>query len=274
MPIQKIISGGQTGADRAALDAAIQIGLSHGGWVPKGRMAEDGRVPAKYNLKEMPTKSYPKCTEQNIVDSDGTVIISHGPLTGGSKHTQDLANGHKLPCLHIDVHQIPQVLAATKINEWVIEHDIEVLNVAGSRASGDPEIYEDTWHIIEGAILLSIVAEDPEKYIQDYTSQKHPGKLPVPPKTVDDAVYQLVGRMTLKDRVTIAKMGMDDMVQLHRSMGRYIIDTFRLPHNDELMASCRSIATELVIDEDHAAVVILGALRRELYQSHRSRVVQ
>ena len=168
MTIQKIISGAQTGADRAALDAAIQVGLSHGGSVSKGRMAEDGRIPVKYNLKEMPTKSYPKRTEQNVIDSDGTVTISHGPLTGGSKLTQNLARRRKKPCLHIDIHKIPQFLAATKINKWVIEHDIETLNVAGSRASGDPEIYRDTKFIIEGALLLSIMAEDPRKHIQDY----------------------------------------------------------------------------------------------------------
>ena len=80
--IDKIISGGQTGADRAALDVAIELGIPHGGWVPKGRKTEAGRLPAKYQLKEMPTDSYPERTEQNVLDSDGTLIISHGSLTG------------------------------------------------------------------------------------------------------------------------------------------------------------------------------------------------
>ena len=103
--IKKIISGGQTGADRAALDAAIESGFEHGGWAPKGMKAEDGRIPDKYNLKEMPTSSYPKRTEQNIVDSDGTIIVSHGPLTGGSLLTQNLAIDHHKPCKHIDLSQ-------------------------------------------------------------------------------------------------------------------------------------------------------------------------
>ena len=71
--IQKIISGGQTGADQAALDAAIKLGISHGGWIPKGRITEDGPLLDKYKLQEMPTDSYPARTEQNVIDSDGTV---------------------------------------------------------------------------------------------------------------------------------------------------------------------------------------------------------
>jgi len=83
--IQKIISGSQTGADQAALDAAIKLGIPHGGWITKGRLTEDGPLHDKYNLKEMPTDSYPKRTEQNVMESHGTVIITYGPLTGGSK---------------------------------------------------------------------------------------------------------------------------------------------------------------------------------------------
>jgi len=85
--LQKIISGGQTGADRAALDFAIGFDIPHGGWIPKGRKTEDGVLPDKYKLKEMPTASYPKRTEKNVLDSDGTLILSHGKLTGGSALT-------------------------------------------------------------------------------------------------------------------------------------------------------------------------------------------
>jgi hypothetical protein len=80
--IKKIISGGQTGADRAALDVALKFDIPHGGWIPKGRKAEDGPLPEQYQLQEMPTASYPKRTEQNVIDSDGTLIISRGKLTG------------------------------------------------------------------------------------------------------------------------------------------------------------------------------------------------
>ena len=101
--LKKIISGGQTGADRAALDFAIKMEIPHGGWVPKGRLAEDGPLPSKYNLKEMRTKIYARRTEKNVVDSDGTLIVSHGRLTGGSEYTMDMAILHEKPWLHIDL---------------------------------------------------------------------------------------------------------------------------------------------------------------------------
>jgi len=274
MALRKIVSGGQTGADRGALDAAIEVGLPHGGWVPKGRLAEDGRIPDTYSLQEMPTDSYPARTEQNVKDSDGTTIISHGSLAGGSKLTQDLARKHKRPCLHIDINRTPQFLAATKINEWVTENRIEVLNVAGSRASEDPRIYDDTRHVMESAMLLGMVATDPRGYVRESAGGETFGGLPVPPGTVDEAVDRLIGRMTVKDRVTIANMGIDELVALHRSLGRYIRDTFRLPHNRELMASCRFVSAEPITDEDEAVSVIIGALRRELYETHRLRVVE
>ena len=151
--IKRIISGGQTGADQAALDAAIKYSFPYGGWIPKGRKTEDGILPDKYKLKEMPTDSYEKRTEQNVIDSDGTVIISHGKLTGGSKLTQELAEKHNRPCLHVDLNETPAFIAVSKINSWIIGNEIEVLNVAGPRAGKNPKIYDDTRYIIEGVIL-------------------------------------------------------------------------------------------------------------------------
>ena len=83
--LQKIISGGQAGADRAALDVVIEFDIPHGGWIPKGRKTEDGVLPDKYQLQEMCTASHPKRTEQNVIDSDGNLTLSHGKLTDGSK---------------------------------------------------------------------------------------------------------------------------------------------------------------------------------------------
>jgi hypothetical protein len=105
--IKKIISGGQTGADRAALDVAIKLGISYGGWIPKGRLTEEGFLPEKYQLQEMPTESYPGRTEQNVIDSDGTLIIPHGPLTGGSAYTRKMAMKHAKPWFHIDLNKTP-----------------------------------------------------------------------------------------------------------------------------------------------------------------------
>lgn len=151
--IKKIISGGQTGADRAALDVAIELGIPHGGWIPKGRRTERGPLPSKYRLREMPTDSYPKRTERNVADSDGTLIISHGELMGGSARTRELAMKHGKPWLHIDLDSI-DVDPVHVIRGWIGMSGIKTLNVAGSRSSKDPGIYAAT-----KKLLMAVLAQ-------------------------------------------------------------------------------------------------------------------
>ena len=152
MNIKKIISGSQTGADRAALDAAIKMGVDHGGWIPKGRKTEDGVLPDKYQIQEMPTTSYPKRTEKNILDSDGTLILSYGKLTGGSALTRKLAKKHSKPWVHVDLDKLPLPDAVGIVKTWIVQYNIEVLNVAGPRASKSPSIYDETVKILERVI--------------------------------------------------------------------------------------------------------------------------
>ena len=147
--IDKIISGGQTGADRAALDFAIANGIPYGGWLPKGRKTEDGTLDLKYHLQEMPTTDYPKRTEGNVLDADGTVIVSHGFLTGGSALTAEFAKKHKKPWIHIDLNELAIKEAAQRLDSWLTSHEIKVLNVAGPRARKDPAIYEATLRLLE-----------------------------------------------------------------------------------------------------------------------------
>ncbi|MGD0235215.1 MAG: putative molybdenum carrier protein [Syntrophorhabdales bacterium] len=147
--IKKIISGGQTGADRAALDFAIKHKIPHGGWVPKGRKAEDGPLPERYQLKEMLTESYLARTEQNVIDADGTLIISHGRLTGGPAYTAEMARKHGRPWLHLDMDKTTVDEAARRLREWIADNSISVLNVAGPRQSRDPAIYDVTMRVLE-----------------------------------------------------------------------------------------------------------------------------
>ena len=150
--LTKIISGGQTGADQAALDVAIKHGIPHGGWIPKGRKTEDGILPEKYHLQEMPTASYPKRTEKNILDSDGTLIFSRGKLTGGSALTRKLAKQHGRPWLHIDLEKVEETEAVQIIAGWIDKNGIQVLNVAGPRASKDPGIHDIVMQILENVL--------------------------------------------------------------------------------------------------------------------------
>lgn len=138
----KIISGGQTGADQAALDAAMALDIEYGGWLPKGRKTENGPLPAIYRLKELSSHSYRDRTERNVIDSDGTLICSFGPLTGGSALTAAFAVKHDRPCLHIDFEQLSQDRGVAAIEGWLRSHTLQILNVAGPRASSEPRIYQ------------------------------------------------------------------------------------------------------------------------------------
>ena len=151
--IIKIISGGQTGADRATLDFAIDNNIPHGGWIPKGRITEGGQLPEQYHLQEMETTSYDKRTEQNVIDSDGTVIVSHGNLTGGSALTRTFTIKHHKPRLHLDMNKTTITEAAGSLNNWIEKGKIKILNVAGPRASKDNKIYQVTRDILEAAFI-------------------------------------------------------------------------------------------------------------------------
>ena len=136
---EKIISGGQTGVDRAALDVALELGIPCGGWCPKRRRAEDGSIPKRYHLKETASTSYPVRTEMNVSDSDGTLILTWGRLTGGTATTLKLAKKFKKPYLVIDLSKRgePRI-----VEEWGGQNGIRVLNVAGPRESKAPGIYD------------------------------------------------------------------------------------------------------------------------------------
>lgn len=164
--IKKIISGGQTGADRAALDLAIRVGIPHGGWIPRGRKTEAGSLPLRYQLQEMLSSRYVDRTEQNVIDSDGTLIFSHGPLAGGSALTRRLAKRHGKPWLHLDLHRMTAMKAAYAVVEWLDEDKVEVLNVAGPRASRDPQIYDDVKAVLEVVVKL-LEIEEPRNGGQD-----------------------------------------------------------------------------------------------------------
>ena len=137
--IEKIVSGAQTGVDRAALDVALKLGISSGGWCPKGRRAEDGPIDKRYPLKETSSEDYSLRTKQNVRDSDGTLILTVGEPTGGTALTRTHVETLGKPCLVIDLNQKP---TAETVHDWIRTHSIQILNVAGPRASQQPEIYE------------------------------------------------------------------------------------------------------------------------------------
>ena len=154
MGITKIISGGQTGADRAGLDVAILHDFPHGGWCPKGRKAEDGSIDAKFHLTETPSANYLQRTEWNVRDTDGTIVFTIAKeISGGSMRTVDFAKNHKKPCLHVS--QAESNDPASSVRDFITQHDIKLLNIAGSRESKEPGINEWVKAVLDRAMFWS-----------------------------------------------------------------------------------------------------------------------
>ena len=135
--ISKIISGGQTGVDRAALDVALELGIDCGGWCPKGRRAVDGVIPEKYPLTETAAAAYNERTLLNVRDSDGTLILNQGALQGGTAYTVAVAQRLSRPCLLVD---LGDRFDAKGIADWIANERIRILNVAGPREEKCPGI--------------------------------------------------------------------------------------------------------------------------------------
>ncbi len=157
MSTLKIISGGQTGADRAALDAAIANNVNHGGYCPKGRRAEDGNIPSKYSLIETDSSDYAIRTRKNVITADATLIIYHQQPDAGTALTLEYARAHSKPVLQID---IADPIDHAFIIQWLMRENVKVLNVAGPRLSQYPKIYAHVYAIID-------------RLLNDYTRFSH-----------------------------------------------------------------------------------------------------
>ena len=137
--IEKVVSGGQTGVDRAGLDAAMEAGIPVGGYCPKGRLAEDGTVPECYPLIELTRGGDPARTEKNVIESDGTLVLNVGRVSGGTRVTVDCAKKHGRPFLVVALDKKPQL---EDVLAWLKLHGIKTLNVAGPRESKCPGVYQ------------------------------------------------------------------------------------------------------------------------------------
>ena len=151
--VRRIVSGGQTGADRAALDAAREFGIETGGWVPCGRWAEDGRIPDCFpNMVETRSADPAVRTERNVRDSDGTVVFSHGETFGGTKRTMEVSGKLARPLLRLDLAEQSVADASERLRAWAADEAIEVLNVAGPRMSEDGGIYDAVRAVLAAAL--------------------------------------------------------------------------------------------------------------------------
>jgi hypothetical protein len=158
MPLSKIISGGQSGVDRGALDAALAAGFPCGGWCPAGRVAEDGAIALRYPLTEMPSGGYSERTVKNVTDSDATFVIYFAELQGGTEQTVLQCVRQRKPYKLVDATEIGATRAAELVRQFIAEHDVSVLNVAGPRQSHAPAAHEYAVRAIGHLLRLSSCA--------------------------------------------------------------------------------------------------------------------
>jgi len=148
--LKKIISGGQPGVEIAALDTAVRLNIPHEGWAFQRKRAKEGTWPEHYNLKTTAVTSYHDRLEKNIIDSDGTVILTHGQLIIGTKIIKHLANQNNKPNLYIDLTECSINHAISSIRKWMASNEIETVYFTGSKPVGESKIYEEATRIIQG----------------------------------------------------------------------------------------------------------------------------
>lgn len=271
--IKKIISGGQTGADRSALDVAIKYNIDHGGWVPKGRKAEDGVLPSKYLMDEMETADYPERTRQNVRDSEGTLIMSYGPLTGGSKLTLGYAKVIGKPNCYIDLIATEAFEAALISQSFVLENQIRVLNVAGPRLSNFPDIYQDVKTILETMLFLLFADLHKDDFFKAYLPPK-PFQEAFP-SSVKASLVLLAEDLPLKTKTYIARAKGQDMPGLYFAMLDYLRRRLGFDsQNSTLLAQCRQLLKDDTGTIEDAVMEILKQFKKSLENQYRLRVVK
>lgn len=152
--LQAIVSGGQAGVDRGALDAALELGFPCGGWCPPGRLAEDGAIPACYPLRELHSGGYRERTIRNIVDSDGTLVVRFGQPEGGTALTIQQCERRGRPHLSIDAATVPVDEAVELVRGFLVRYRIATLNVAGPRASKEPMAHAYAYRLMLRVLRL------------------------------------------------------------------------------------------------------------------------
>jgi hypothetical protein len=192
MTIKKIISGGLTVSDQAALDAAISLGIPHGGYIPWGRNTEIGVLPSKYKIQELNTDNHFECIERNVIESKGTLIICAGGLNDDAKYAKIRTMKHSHQLFVIDLELTPSFKAPTLINDWIQLYNIDVLYIIGPFTTEYLNLDRHITIIVEGALLLAVMDAPQGSKVTDYYKDVYLQKLPVLPKTVDEAVGQII----------------------------------------------------------------------------------
>jgi Circularly permutated YpsA SLOG family len=273
--IRKIISCGQTGVESAALDTAIKLGITHGGWTSRSKRNDDGRLPAGYDLEETSSLGFQEALERNVLESDGTLILSRGVQTAGPTKAVQTALKHRRQFLHVDLQQYALFEAASLTCSWMSQKHINIVFVTGPLASEEPQIYVQARKLLETAFYLSFVKSNlqtPYGAMHLRTSEYTPDDLP---HSVADAVVRLKTSLSLKDRSLLSNLQANELDHLNSGLGEYIKKYFGLySNNEKLLQSCADLGRLRQPLPDEACAVILRALWEDLRQTHKLRIIK
>ena len=269
--IHKILSGGQTGVQRAALDTAIKLGISYGGWIRRGRRSEDGPLDGRYQLQETETVGVQEAIAHNVDAAEGTLIISRGTLSDWLTYSvQTTLQKHK-QLLHADLSQHSLFEAATLICDWAEVHRIRSVYITGPLQSEDDAIYSNSCSVLEASVYLGFIKSTS---FGSFRGGESAGAVEGQPVTVEQAVERLQAALSLKDRVAVANTGADQLDTVYRWLAEYIKKAFGLyAGNPELLQACGAYAGLSDTLPDEACMVIIRALWEELRRTHRMRLV-
>ena len=266
MTITKIISSGTAGAESAALDAAIRLDIPYGGYTMGSAKPTPYQMAGRYGLLGKRFQSSRSKDEANLHLADATLIFSHGDLSRDLWFIDDYAVSHGHPSLHIDFSESDPLQAAFQISVWADKHRVQSVFVTGAKQKEDSRIYAATFDTLFSLLMLGK---------EEYARQVFPVREKKPaPKTVDEAVAQLIEVLPLKEKVAIAKMNADEVAELNLTIGSYIRNAFGLwSGNVELMWSCTKASRRKILHENEASAIILARLAQSLARTHRLRTV-
>jgi hypothetical protein len=274
--IHKIISGAQAGVEQAALDIAIKLGIPHGGWIPKWRKMEDSTLVSKYGqLQEMENANYSRTTEENVKNSDGTLIISQGQLSGCSALNRRLAERHQRPYLYIDLNTVIAFHASKMISDWIRDHGIEILNVTGLKNADGFNVYQMALNILETAFEIGLA--DITRYVAMPAAMADP----TPemfidlPQSVEQAVTTLMERLTFKEKTKIANISEKNLFASTSSLRVYIKNEFRLwEKNEKRIESSYHTVSEQEESDDITDCIIMALWEKLQTSNNVLRIVR
>jgi hypothetical protein len=272
--IEKIISGGRRGAERAALDAAIKLGMAYGGWIPR-EDSPGGMDADRYNLTQMPSTDRIESFKKNIRESNGTLMLSHGTLSSHVKIIKKTIQRYSTPLLHVDLNSTNAFNAASLINDWLLDNDLNILHVTGSTENEDAKIYSATLDILQAVYFLNLT----ETSMNQSMGAQEPPDLPLnttaPPKTVQAAIDIIINEMHLKDRSLMAHLKKEELAPLQLTLGLYIKKKLDIWSQDAtLYHSCVAAADKENLDTSNMPMVLIMLMWKKLKDTHRLRVVK